>query len=100
MSHSDLPVIASLHDCLAVNEQAEHMFNGVKADELFAKIEEGDKDSYDSTFCKASCTEWIIKCKVKQEHVGDESRVKTSIVNLTPIDYAAESRNLLAALGA
>jgi replication factor A1 len=82
------------------NEQAEHMFNGVKADELFAKIEEGDKDAYDSTFCKASCTEWIIKCKVKQEHVGDESRVKTSIVNLTPIDYAAESRNLLAALGA
>uniref|UniRef100_A0A7S2VFV8 Replication protein A subunit n=1 Tax=Skeletonema marinoi TaxID=267567 RepID=A0A7S2VFV8_9STRA len=81
------------------NEQAESMFNGVKADELYEKIAEGDRDSYDSTFAKASCTEWIIKCKVKQEHVGDESRVKTSIVSLTPIDYAAESRNLLAALG-
>lgn len=82
------------------NEQAEHLFNGVKADELYEKIVEGDRDYYDSTFAKAACTEWIIKCKVKQEHVGDESRVKTSIVNLTPIDYAAESRNLLAALGA
>ena len=81
------------------NEQAESMFNGVKADELYEKLAEGDRDSYDSTFAKASCTEWIIKCKVKQEHVGDESRVKTSIVSLTPIDYAAESRNLLAALG-
>mmetsp|Transcript_4588 Transcript_4588/g.6366 ORF Transcript_4588/g.6366 Transcript_4588/m.6366 type:complete len:632 (-) Transcript_4588:172-2067(-) len=81
------------------NEQAENMFNGVKADELYEKLAEGDRDSYDSTFAKASCTEWIIKCKVKQEHVGDESRVKTSIVSLTPIDYAAESRNLLAALG-
>mmetsp|Transcript_12965 Transcript_12965/g.20013 ORF Transcript_12965/g.20013 Transcript_12965/m.20013 type:complete len:634 (-) Transcript_12965:1237-3138(-) len=82
------------------NDQAEIMFNGVKADDLYAQVAEGEKDSYDSTFAKASCTEWIIKCKVKQEHVGDESRVKTSIVNLTPLDYAAESRNLLAALGA
>jgi len=81
------------------NEQAEHMFNGVTADQLYEQLAEGDRDSYDSTFAKATCTEWIIKCKVKQEHVGDESRVKTSIVNLTPIDYAAESRNLLAALG-
>jgi len=81
------------------NEQAEHMFNGVTADQLYEQLAEGDRDSYDSTFAKATCTEWIIKCKVKQEHVGDESRVKTSIVNLTPIDYADESRNLLAALG-
>ena len=81
------------------NEQAELMFNGVKADDLYEKMTEGDRDSYDSTFAKATCTEYIIKCKVKQEHVGEEMRVKTSIVNLTPIDYAAESRNLLAALG-
>lgn len=81
------------------NEQAEQMFNGVTADQLYEKIAEGDRDSYDSTFAKATCTEWIIKCKVKQELVGDESRVKTSIVNVFPIDYAAESRNLLAALG-
>lgn len=82
------------------NEQAEGMFNGVTADQLYDKFAEGDRDSYDSTFAKATFSEWIIKCKVKQELVGDESRVKTSIVNLAPIDYAAESRNLLAALGA
>jgi hypothetical protein len=39
-----------------------------------------------------------MKCKVKQELVGDEQRVKTSMVSISPVDYVAESRNLLKAL--
>ena len=83
------------------NEQAETLFGGVTADEVFEKSMssgETDQDAYDSYFAKASHTDWIFKCKVKQEMVGDESRVKTSVVTLHPVDYAKESRDLLEAL--
>ena len=81
------------------NEQAENLFHGVTADELYAKSQEnGDKDLYESTFAKATYTEWIMKCRVKQELVGDESRVKTSLISISPIDYVKESRELLRAL--
>lgn len=84
------------------NEQAEILFgNKVKADYLFEQLTNGDgRDLYDSTFLKATYTDWIIKCKVKQEQVGDEQRIKTAVSSMVPVDYAAESRNLLAALGA
>lgn len=81
------------------NEQAEVLLDGAKADDLYAHVANGDgRDIYDSTFAKATYTDWILKCKVKQELVGDEQRVKTSLVSLSPVDYAAESRCLLKAL--
>jgi replication factor A1 len=81
------------------NEQAEVLLDGARANDLYAAVANGDgKDLYDSTFMKATYTDWIIKCKVKQELVGDEQRVKTSMVSLSPVDYVAESRNLLKAL--
>lgn len=82
------------------NEQAEVLLDGAKANDLYAQVANGDgKDLYDSTFMKATYTDWIFKCKVKQELVGDEQRVKTSLVGLFPVDYVVESRNLLKALG-
>ena len=82
------------------NEQAEELFEGkAKADDLYELVTNGNgKDVYESTFMKATYTDWIMKCKVKQEMVGDEQRVKTSMVSLTPVDYVAESRNLLLVL--
>jgi replication factor A1 len=82
------------------NEQAEIILNGATANDLYAQVMNGDgKDLYDSTFMKSTYTEWIFKCKVKQELVGDEQRVKTSLVALSPVDYVVESRKLLKALG-
>eukprot|EP00581_Thalassiosira_minuscula_P004331 CAMPEP_0183747146 /NCGR_PEP_ID=MMETSP0737-20130205/67112_1 /TAXON_ID=385413 /ORGANISM="Thalassiosira miniscula, Strain CCMP1093" /LENGTH=555 /DNA_ID=CAMNT_0025982855 /DNA_START=538 /DNA_END=2205 /DNA_ORIENTATION=+ len=84
------------------NEQAESLFGGgeeIKADKLYDDINSNGRDLYDSTFARATYTDWIFKCKVKQELVGDEQRVKTSLVAVSPVDYAAESRNLLNALG-
>ena len=81
------------------NEQAEVLLDGAKANDLYAQVANGDgRDLYDSTFMKATYTDWIMKCKVKQELVGDEQRVKTSMVSISPVDYVAESRNLLKAL--
>ena len=79
------------------NEQAEVMFSEKSADYLYNKLinDPAGKDEYDSTFASVSFTDWIIKCKVKQEEVGEEQRIKTSISSLAPLDYIVESCNLL-----
>ena len=62
-------------------------------------FEQADPDNgFESMFQKVLFSDWIFKCKVKQETVGDESRIKASIVSMSPVDYAKESKNLLAAI--
>lgn len=83
------------------NEQAEVLFNGAKADDLYKGMMDPEgpgQDEYNNTFASATYTDMIIKCKVKQESVGEEMRMKSSVTSVSPIDYAAESRNLLTAL--
>ena len=84
------------------NEQAEALFGGVTAEQVYAEAfgndAGGNQDVYDSYFSKAYATDWIFKCKVKQEMMGDEARVKTSVVSLHQVDYAKESRDLLDAI--
>jgi replication factor A1 len=82
------------------NEQAETLFGGLTADEVYARTmaDNIDQDAYDSYFAKANHSEWIFKCKVKQEMVNEESRVKTSVVAMHPVDYVKESQDLLAAI--
>lgn len=79
------------------NEQAE-MLLGATADEVNAKAygDGYDQDAYESVFADAVLSEWIFKCKVKNELVNDESRVKTSVYALQPVDYLRESRDMLA----
>jgi replication factor A1 len=83
------------------NEQAESLFSGATADDVYNKTYAGDghdQDAYDSYFARASFSECIFKCKVKNEMVNDESRVKTSVYSLHPVDYVKESKDLLAAI--
>ena len=83
------------------NEQAETLFAGATADDVYNKTYSGeghDQDAYDSYFARANFSECIFKCKVKNEMVNDESRVKTSVYSLHPVDYAKESLDLLAAI--
>jgi len=77
------------------DEQAQQLL-GVTADEVFAQIE--NQDLYDGYFGKATHTEWIFKCRVKNEMVNDEQRLKTQVVRMDPVDYAAECRDMIAAL--
>ena len=83
------------------NEQAETLFGGLTADQCYEQCYGAggfDQDRYDSVFFKLLYTEWVFKCKVKSEAYNDESRVKTSVVSLQPLDYAKESLDLLAAI--
>jgi replication factor A1 len=83
------------------NEQVEPMVGGVTADQLYENYAEtNSKDMYDSVFLTATYTEWVITCKVKQELVGDETRTKSSVVRMSPVDYAKETKNMLTALAA
>jgi replication factor A1 len=75
------------------DDQALTLFNGAMADDVFAEFE--NQDSYDGYFAKACHTEWNLKCRVKNEMVNDEPRLKTTIVRMEPVDYAAESRDMI-----
>jgi replication factor A1 len=82
------------------NPQAEQLLGGVTANEVFKQAYENnnDQDVYESFFAKANFTEWIFKCKVKQETHNDEARVKTSVHSMYPVDYVKESNDILAEL--
>lgn len=83
------------------NEQAEALFAGATADDVYNRTYAGDghdQDAYDSYFARAQFSECIFKCKVKNEMVNEESRVKTSVYSLHPVDYLKESKDLLAAI--
>jgi replication factor A1 len=78
------------------NEDALTLFGGVIADDVFAQYD--NQDLYDGYFAKATYTDWVMKCKVKNEIVNDEPRLKTQIVRMDPVDYASECKDLLTAL--
>ena len=83
------------------NEQAESLFQGLTADECYNEAYGGgnfNQDAYDSVFAKVLFSEWIFKCKVKNEVHNDENRVKTTVYSIHPVEYAKESRDLLAAI--
>jgi replication factor A1 len=85
------------------NEQAEELFAGATADQAYAKTHQDgafDQDAYDSYFCDALFSDYVFKCRVKNELVNDEQRVKTSVVQMWPINYVQESKDLLQAISA
>ena len=75
------------------DDQALTLFNGTTADTVFDQYE--NQDLYDGTFAKATYTDWILKCRVKSEMFNDEQRIKTSVVRMDPVDYVAESKEIL-----
>lgn len=83
------------------NEQAESLLEGVTADQAYAKAyenQEYNQDAYDSVFAKAYYSEWVMKCKVKSEIHDGNARVKTAVYSMQPVNYAQESKELLAAI--
>ena len=81
------------------NDTAELLFDGKTADEIFlASDGTAPSDAYDSVFAKASFTEWIFKCKVKNEMVNEETRRKVQVNTMHPLNYVQESKEMLAAI--
>jgi replication factor A1 len=80
------------------NEQAVQLLGGATADDVYSQTYEGgqDQDAYDSYFARACFSDWIFRCRVNNELVNDEMRVRTTVQSMVPVDYAKESRDLLA----
>merc|ERR1712238_493051 len=79
------------------DDQAKILFGGVEADNVYKQREEGNNglEEYNALFTKASFTDWVFNCKVKQEMVQEELRIKTTVYSMHPMDYAAEGKSLL-----
>jgi replication factor A1 len=83
------------------DDQANILLEGMGADELqsiYSDPDKGGQEAYEGFFAKAQYTEWVFTCKVKQETHQEETRIKTSIQSLHPMDYAKEGRSLLTAI--
>jgi replication factor A1 len=82
------------------NDQAEALL-GISAEELNVILaEKGDYDTFGAKFDEVLHSDWIFTCKVKSEEVAGETRVKTSIHAMAPVNYEKESKNLLDAIQA
>merc|ERR1712238_86188 len=78
------------------DDQAKILFGGVEADDVYKQREEGNNglEEYNALFTKASFTDWVFNCKVKQEMVQEELRIKTTVYSMHPMDSAAEGKSL------
>ncbi len=76
------------------DDQAKQLLDDVSADDMY-KIYTGDQDGYDGRFAKATFTDWIFTCKVKQEVYDGDMRVKTLVHSVHPVDYVKEAQSLL-----
>lgn len=81
------------------NDQAETLL-GTTADEVYTASGgvESHPQVYEAAFAQAAHSEWVFRCKVKQDIVNDEARVKTSVVSMFPLDYVQDAKDMLAAL--
>ncbi|KAL2264744.1 hypothetical protein VTJ83DRAFT_7254 [Remersonia thermophila] len=65
---------------------------GHTADELKELEERNERVA--SVFEAASCRKWEFRCRAKMEMYNDQARMRYNVMNVTPINYAAEGHKL------
>ena len=78
------------------NETAEKLL-GATADSLYEHKLSGDGE-YERVFNNALFKTVVAKCRVKQEMVNDEPRVKSSVIKVDDVDYVSECKHMLEAI--
>ncbi|XP_075977979.1 replication protein A 70 [Anticarsia gemmatalis] len=78
----------------AFNESAEMML-GLKAEEI-GRMFEYDKTAYTQAFEEIKFKTFVFKFRTKMETYNDEARLKTTVMNLQPIDYKDANAKLIA----
>ncbi|KAF0687241.1 Aste57867_21003 [Aphanomyces stellatus] len=81
----------------AFNDQGKIIMQGKTADEL-AELKETNMALYDGSFKAALFRPYVFRIRCKAEPINDEVRVKAQIVNIEPLNYVAESAELLEAI--
>jgi replication factor A1 len=82
------------------NEQGTQLMNGKSAGELFDMKHMTGDAAWEAAFKAANFQEFIMTLRCKVETYNDEARLKVSVQRMAPIDYAAESRELINAITA
>ena len=83
----------------AFSDEAKKMFGGLSADELHA-LKENDFKAYERAVSKMTCKHWNFLVKVQSEEYQGETKRRMTAVKCAPVDYVAESKKLLAKIGA
>ncbi|GMF16928.1 unnamed protein product [Phytophthora fragariaefolia] len=79
------------------NDQGKVVMNGRTADEI-GELRDTNPTLYESTFKEALFKQYVCRLRVKAENVQEELRVKASVVNLEPVNFVQESKDLLQAI--
>ncbi|RLN66744.1 hypothetical protein BBJ29_000068 [Phytophthora kernoviae] len=79
------------------NDQGKVVMNGRTADEI-AELRDTNTTLFESTFKDALFRQYVCRLRVKAENVQEELRVKAGVVNLEPINFVQESKDLLQAI--
>lgn len=80
------------------SDSGEKLLGGRNAKELHEMRTEGNELVYEQVFSEALFKTYICNVSVKNEIVNDESRVKSQILSLTPVDFVTESKNMISAI--
>jgi len=78
----------------AFNDVAVSLLDGQTADDIQI-LKEVEKEKYEKIFREACWKQYIIKMRIKKESVGDEDRVKCTLMSAEPVDFVKESKALL-----
>jgi replication factor A1 len=79
------------------DEQVQQLL-GHSAEEMHELKMSGDEAGYEGVFAAALFKQVCLKLRVKQDMVNDEPRMKSSAASYAPVDFAAESKQLMAAI--
>ena len=83
----------------AFDDMAIKIMGGKTADELHNLKVSGDQAAFDQVFndCQAFKT-FLFKARSKNETYQDEARVKSQILQVAPVDYVDECKQMLNAI--
>lgn len=79
------------------NDQAEVIL-GKSAEELYGYKMSNDEASYEGVFANALFKTFICRVRCKNEMVNDEPRLKSTLLNVSEVNYVSESKQLLDAI--
>lgn len=69
-----------------------------KADRL-GELSENDEKRFNAVLQRARFKTWTMRCRAKQESWQDQTRLRITVMNSQPINYAAECHRLVSRAG-
>ncbi|XP_015524871.1 replication protein A 70 kDa DNA-binding subunit [Neodiprion pinetum] len=78
----------------AFNEEAEKIL-GMTAQEI-GELKDNDDEAFLEKFGESAFKTFLLKLRVKMENYSDENRLKSTVVNVTPLDIKSYNNHLIA----